>query len=111
MEIDVLVQAGAEPVDEGDRCDAWLRAACPAGGNKARIGAVVFIHRFGALLNPHVHFHCVVVDGLFEAATEACESVRFHETPALCSDPAARDDRSGAGSKTGHNRPEAELAR
>ena len=63
-----------------------LRAACPAGGNKARIGAVAFIHRFGALLNPHVHFHCVVVDGVFEAATEACESVRFHETPALCSE-------------------------
>jgi len=86
MEIDVLVQAGAEPVDEGDRSDAGLRAACPAGGNKARIGAVAFIHRFGALLNPHVHFHCVVVDGVFEAATEACESVRFHETPALCSE-------------------------
>lgn len=63
-----------------------LRAACPAVGNKARIGAVAFIHRFGALLNPHVHFHCVVVDGVFEAATEACESVRFHETPALSSE-------------------------
>ena len=63
-----------------------LRTACPAAGNKARIGAVAFIHRFGALLNPHVHFHCVVVDGVFEAATEACESVRFHETPALSSE-------------------------
>ena len=27
-----------------------------------------------------------LVDGVFEAATEACESVRFHETPALCSE-------------------------
>jgi hypothetical protein len=25
---------------------------------------VAFIHRFGALLNPHLHFHCVVVDSL-----------------------------------------------
>ena len=36
----------------------------------SRLGAVVFIHRFGALLNTHLHFHCVVVDGVFEAMTE-----------------------------------------
>ena len=54
-----------------------------AQANPACIGAVAFIHRFGALLNPHVHFHCVVVDGVFEAGTDASESVRFHETPAL----------------------------
>ena len=30
-------------------------------------GAVALIHRFGALLNPQVHVHCVVVDGIFEA--------------------------------------------
>ncbi|MDP3537537.1 MAG: transposase [Azonexus sp.] len=47
-----------------------LRAACSgAQGRTARIGAVAFIHRFGSLLNPHVHFHCVVVDGVFESAT------------------------------------------
>ncbi len=57
-----------------------LRAACPvAQDSKTRIGAVAFIHRFGALLNRHVHFHCVVVDGVFEADLP----VRFHETPAL----------------------------
>lgn len=61
-----------------------LRAACPVDSPTARIGAVVFIHRFGALLNPHVHFLCVVVDGVFEAATDA-EAVRFHETPTLTS--------------------------
>ena len=61
-----------------------LRAACPvAQGSTARIGAVAFIHRFGALLNPHVHFHCVVVDGVFEAGTGGELPVRFHETPAL----------------------------
>lgn len=52
-------------------------------GSMARVGAVAFIHRFGALLKPHLHFHCVVVDGLFEAGTEAELTARFHETPAL----------------------------
>ena len=30
------------------------------------IGAVAFIHRFGSILNGHVHFHVCVVDGVFE---------------------------------------------
>jgi hypothetical protein len=63
-----------------------LRAACTGvakDSSTARIGAVAFIHRFGALLNPHVHFHCVVVDGVFEAGTDADEPVRFHEIPAV----------------------------
>lgn len=30
------------------------------------IGAVAFIHRFGASLNEHVHFHVCAVDGVFE---------------------------------------------
>lgn len=63
-----------------------LRAAVPADCAMSRIGAVAFIHRFGALLNPHVHFHCVVVDGVFQANTEGCESVRFYETLALRSE-------------------------
>lgn len=44
-----------------------LRSACPAVEDNppARIGAVAFIHRFGALLNSHRHFHCVVVDGVY----------------------------------------------
>jgi hypothetical protein len=61
-----------------------LRAACPGvQGSTARIGAVAFIHRFGSLLNPHVHFHCVVVDGVFESGTGVQLPVRFHEIPAL----------------------------
>ncbi len=63
-----------------------LRTACPGDqGGKARIGAVAFIHRFGALLNPHVHFHCVVVDGVFDSGSggESELPVRFHELPAL----------------------------
>ena len=62
-----------------------LRAACPAVQDNptARIGAVAFIHRFGALLNPHIHFHCVVVDGVFEAGADADLPVRFHEASAV----------------------------
>ena len=60
--LDILLSA----VEQG------LRAPCTVvQGSMARVGAVAFIHRFGALLKPHLHFHCVVVDGLFEAGTEA----------------------------------------
>lgn len=43
-----------------------LRPCSSGAGPSSRMGAVAFIHRFGALLNPHVHFHCVVVEGVFE---------------------------------------------
>jgi hypothetical protein len=29
---------------------------------------VAFIHRFGSSLNAHIDFHCVVIDGVFDAA-------------------------------------------
>jgi len=45
---------------------------------------VVFIHRFGGLLNPHLalhslrsRFHAIVVDGVFAAGVT--EEVDFHE--------------------------------
>jgi hypothetical protein len=34
------------------------------------LGAVAFIHRFGPSLNAHLHYHCVVIDGVFEPAPE-----------------------------------------
>jgi len=43
-----------------------LRAHSPGAGTSARLGAVAFIHRFGSSLNPHLHFHCVVIDDVFE---------------------------------------------
>ena len=46
-----------------------LRAHSPGSGPAARLGAVAFIHRFGSSLNAHLHFHCVVIDGVFESAT------------------------------------------
>lgn len=59
-----------------------LRSACPGAGPDVRIDAVAFIHRFGALLNAYVHFHCIVVEGVFEA--DAGGGAQFHEVRALC---------------------------
>ena len=53
-------------------------------------------HRFGRLhpplqgLNPHLHFHCVVVDGVFEAGADVDLPVRFHEaSPRRADEPAS----------------------
>ncbi|MBN8520242.1 MAG: transposase, partial [Candidatus Accumulibacter sp.] len=57
-----------------------LCRACPAAGSDSRIGAVAFLHRFGALLHPHEHFHCLVIEGVFEA--DASGVATFHESRA-----------------------------
>ncbi|MBL8491950.1 MAG: transposase [Rhodocyclaceae bacterium] len=44
---------------------------------KARIGAVVFIHRFGTLINAHLHFHAIAIDGA--AFGEDAETLRREE--------------------------------
>lgn len=56
-----------------------LREHSPGCSAEARIGAVAFIHRFGSSLNEHVHFHCCIIDGVFEpiADTDEEESVIF----------------------------------
>jgi hypothetical protein len=53
-----------------------LRAHSPGAGRAARLGSVAFIHRFGSTLNAHLHFHCVVIDGVFDSATSG--AVNFH---------------------------------
>ena len=58
-----------------------LRAHSPGAGSTARLGAVAFIHRFGSTLNPHLHFHCVVIDGVFEPAP--ADAVVFHAAAGL----------------------------
>jgi len=58
-----------------------LRAHSPGAGSTARLGAVAFIHRFGSTLNPHLHFHCVVIDGVFDAA--AAGAIIFHAATGL----------------------------
>lgn len=45
------------------------------------MGGIVFIHRFGTLLNPHLHFHCIVIEGVFDA--DASGGVVFHEASGL----------------------------
>ena len=47
--------------------EAHLRQGSGASSH-ARFGAVSFIHRFGASLNRHVHYHCCVIDGVFAPA-------------------------------------------
>ncbi|MFO7894200.1 MAG: transposase [Longimicrobiales bacterium] len=54
-----------------------LRLDSPGAGLNARIAAVSFLPRFGSSLNPHFHFHVVVLDGVF-TETEGGE-VRFDE--------------------------------
>jgi len=46
---------------------------------------VVFIHRFGAALNAHLHLHCCIVDGVFAPAhaTDLAAGVVFHEACGL----------------------------
>ncbi|MFE8033286.1 transposase [Thiohalocapsa marina] len=65
--------------------EAHLRRGAGAG-SQARFGAVSFIHRFGASLNRHVHYHCCVIDGVFEPVEEADDvpqSVRFRPAAEL----------------------------
>ena len=73
---------------QGATLRLFLRAVeqCPRGhsagaGATARLGAVAFIHRFGTALNAHLHFHCVVIDGVF--APTATGGVVFHPATTL----------------------------
>lgn len=61
--------------------ESCLRTHCPGAGPAARLGAVAFIHRFGSALNAHLHFHCVVIDGVFESAP--ADAVVFHAATGL----------------------------
>ena len=58
-----------------------LRDASPGAGPGAHIGAISFLHRFGAFLNAHFHFHVCVIDGVFSEDPEG--SVQFHEATHL----------------------------
>jgi hypothetical protein len=46
---------------------------------RAQCGAVTFVQRFGDALNLNVHFHSLVLDGVY--AHEARGSLRFHPLP------------------------------
>lgn len=50
---------------------------------KAKIGGVSFLHRFGASLNIHVHFHCVIIEGVF---VNNNGTITFHKLAPLSQD-------------------------
>lgn len=67
--------------------EQYLQAHSPGSGPAARLGAVAFIHRFGSSLNAHLHFHCVVIDGVFEPAP--ADGVVFRAATGLDANPIA----------------------
>ena len=54
-----------------------LRQASPGAPAGSRFGAVAFVHRFGASLNSHVHFHCLIAEGVFSLGADG--EALFHE--------------------------------
>ncbi len=46
--------------------EAHLRERSPGASPRARLGAVSFVHRFGASLHRHLHCHGGILDGVFE---------------------------------------------
>ena len=68
--------------------EAHLRRGSDAGAH-ARLGAVSFIHRFGASLNGHIHYHCFVIDGVFAPAVGDGDEVRFRPAAAVTPDTVA----------------------
>jgi hypothetical protein len=63
-----------------DVIEQALRQLSGCDYTTARVGASSYLHRFGSSLNPHVHFHCCVTDGLFNAEAEG---VKFHGIEAI----------------------------
>ena len=56
------------------------RRARDAGVRDGRGGAVTAVQRFGGALNLNIHFHALVIDGVFSSDGDA---VRFHLSPPL----------------------------
>ncbi len=60
---------------------AWIRRqARKLGVRRSHCGSVTFVQRFGSDLRLNVHFHALVLDGIY-AETEEGE-LAFHPTPA-----------------------------
>ncbi|MBM4118764.1 hypothetical protein FJ251_13730 [bacterium] len=57
-----------------------VRRASPEAPAGTRFGAVAFVHHFGAALNDHTHFHCLITDGRF-AATPVGEAIFYEAGP------------------------------
>jgi len=50
------------------------------GVRRAKCGSVTFLQRFGGALNLNVHFHCLLIDGVYEVLPASC-GLRFLELP------------------------------
>ena len=63
-------------------CSRWLREqATASSGASGHGGAVTFVQRFGSSLKANVHFHAVVLEGVFVAGSAAV-APRFVRTGA-----------------------------
>jgi hypothetical protein len=67
-----------------DRYQAWAKAAGLAPSKRSETGAVTGVHRAGASLNVHVHFHLLCLDGVYVADGDdnAGTTLRFEPAPA-----------------------------
>jgi hypothetical protein len=57
--------------------ETTLRQKSPGAPAASRFGAVAFVHHFGSSLNHHIHFHCIVTDGVFSEGSNG--EALFHE--------------------------------
>jgi hypothetical protein len=67
----------------------YRRRVRDEGLASGRTGAVNRIQRFGSALNLNVHFHALVLDGVYTAASPFASPV-FHEASELCDDDVER---------------------
>jgi hypothetical protein len=61
--------------------EAHLRGTSPGAGAQARLGAGSFVHLLGSSLNRHTHYHCCILDGVFEPREHG--QIRFLHASAL----------------------------
>lgn len=61
--------------------ETTLRQKSPGAPPRSRFGAVAFVHHFGSSLNHHIHFHCIVTDGVFSEGPDG--DAHFHEATLL----------------------------
>ncbi|MGH7284314.1 MAG: transposase, partial [Polyangiaceae bacterium] len=75
--------------------DRYRRCGSERGSTRCESGAVTFVQRFGSSLNLNVHFHVVMLDGVFVRDAEA--RAIFHHAP-----PPSRDELEGVVERTRH---------
>ena len=75
--------------------ETTLRRKSPGAPATSRFGAVAFVHHFGSSLNEHIHFHCIVTDGVFSESSDG--EALFHEATSL-----QETDITAVGDKTRH---------